>query len=149
MLRPTIYVPSRQPTPPLARPKGTNPADAAPASDRARDKPEPAGVPNAPRNRSSKRCDMQIFGTHDENTRAARQGRERARRVALMADGHVGYVMPIGGSRRTQPGVGGRRRVRHRLRQRGDPDRAKTGRLGKTAQWPGRLETWPTRSPPR
>ncbi len=41
---------------------------------------------------------MQIFGTHDENTRA-QLGRvaERARKVALMADGHVGYVMPIGG----------------------------------------------------
>jgi tRNA-splicing ligase RtcB (3'-phosphate/5'-hydroxy nucleic acid ligase) len=41
---------------------------------------------------------MRIFGTHDENTRhqLARVA-ERARRVALMADGHAGYVMPIGG----------------------------------------------------
>ncbi|HET8625315.1 MAG TPA: RtcB family protein, partial [Gemmatimonadales bacterium] len=41
---------------------------------------------------------MQIFGTHDDNTRAqlARVA-QRARKVALMADGHVGYVMPIGG----------------------------------------------------
>jgi tRNA-splicing ligase RtcB len=41
---------------------------------------------------------MLIFGTHDENTQAqlARVA-ERARKVALMADGHVGYVMPIGG----------------------------------------------------
>lgn len=41
---------------------------------------------------------MRIFGTHDENTRVqlARVA-ERARKVALMADGHVGYVMPIGG----------------------------------------------------
>lgn len=41
---------------------------------------------------------MQIFGSHDEATRAqlARVA-ERARKVALMADGHVGYVMPIGG----------------------------------------------------
>jgi tRNA-splicing ligase RtcB len=41
---------------------------------------------------------MQVFGTHDENTRAqlARVA-QRARKVALMADGHVGYVMPIGG----------------------------------------------------
>jgi tRNA-splicing ligase RtcB len=41
---------------------------------------------------------MQIFGTHDDATRAqlARVA-ERARKVALMADGHVGYVMPIGG----------------------------------------------------
>lgn len=41
---------------------------------------------------------MQIFGQHDENTiRQLEKVRERARRVALMADGHVGYVMPIGG----------------------------------------------------
>ncbi len=41
---------------------------------------------------------MQIFGTHDENTRAQlAQVAQRARKVALMADGHVGYVMPIGG----------------------------------------------------
>ena len=41
---------------------------------------------------------MQIFGTHDEATRAQLANvAERARKVALMADGHVGYVMPIGG----------------------------------------------------
>jgi tRNA-splicing ligase RtcB (3'-phosphate/5'-hydroxy nucleic acid ligase) len=41
---------------------------------------------------------MQIFGTHDETTRAQlAKVAERARKVALMADGHVGYVMPIGG----------------------------------------------------
>jgi tRNA-splicing ligase RtcB len=41
---------------------------------------------------------MQVFGTHDENTRAQLvQVAQRARKVALMADGHVGYVMPIGG----------------------------------------------------
>jgi tRNA-splicing ligase RtcB len=41
---------------------------------------------------------MQIFGTHDDNTRAQlAKVAERARKVALMADGHVGYVMPIGG----------------------------------------------------
>ncbi|HET8650061.1 MAG TPA: RtcB family protein [Gemmatimonadales bacterium] len=41
---------------------------------------------------------MQIFGTHDENTQAQlAQVAARARRVALMADGHLGYVMPIGG----------------------------------------------------
>jgi tRNA-splicing ligase RtcB len=41
---------------------------------------------------------MQIFGTHDDATRAQlAQVAERARKVALMADGHVGYVMPIGG----------------------------------------------------
>jgi tRNA-splicing ligase RtcB (3'-phosphate/5'-hydroxy nucleic acid ligase) len=41
---------------------------------------------------------MQIFGTHDETTRAQlAQVAQRARKVALMADGHVGYVMPIGG----------------------------------------------------
>jgi tRNA-splicing ligase RtcB len=41
---------------------------------------------------------MHVFGTHDDNTLAQlRQVAERARRVALMADGHLGYVMPIGG----------------------------------------------------
>ncbi len=41
---------------------------------------------------------MQIFGTHDESTRAQlAQVALRARKIALMADGHVGYVMPIGG----------------------------------------------------
>ena len=41
---------------------------------------------------------MQVFGTHDENTKAQlAQVAQRARKVALMADGHVGYVMPIGG----------------------------------------------------
>ena len=41
---------------------------------------------------------MKIFGTHDENTLAQlTQVAERARKVALMADGHLGYVMPIGG----------------------------------------------------
>lgn len=41
---------------------------------------------------------MQIFGTLDDATRAQlAKVAERARKVALMADGHVGYVMPIGG----------------------------------------------------
>jgi len=41
---------------------------------------------------------VKIFGTHDENTiRQLRDVATRAERVALMADGHVGYVMPIGG----------------------------------------------------
>ena len=41
---------------------------------------------------------MRIFGQHDESTLLQlRKVAERARRVALMADGHVGYVMPIGG----------------------------------------------------
>jgi tRNA-splicing ligase RtcB len=39
-----------------------------------------------------------VFGTHDEKTIAQlRDVGERAEKVALMADGHVGYVMPIGG----------------------------------------------------
>ena len=39
-----------------------------------------------------------IFGTHDEKTLAQlRDVATRAERVALMADGHMGYVMPIGG----------------------------------------------------
>jgi tRNA-splicing ligase RtcB len=41
---------------------------------------------------------MKIFGQHDEQTVIQfRQVRERAVDAALMADGHVGYVMPIGG----------------------------------------------------
>jgi tRNA-splicing ligase RtcB len=41
---------------------------------------------------------MKIFGEHDEKTLAQlRQVAERAERAALMADGHLGYVMPIGG----------------------------------------------------
>ncbi len=41
---------------------------------------------------------MKVFGTHDDATRAQLgQVAERARKVALMADGHLGYVMPIGG----------------------------------------------------
>jgi len=41
---------------------------------------------------------MKIFGQHDENTVAQlRNVAGRATRVALMADGHLGYVMPIGG----------------------------------------------------
>src|SRR4029077_13917238 len=39
-----------------------------------------------------------IFGTHDEKTVAQLNDvASRAERVALMADGHLGYVMPIGG----------------------------------------------------
>jgi tRNA-splicing ligase RtcB len=41
---------------------------------------------------------MKIFGQHDEQTIIQFQHvRERAVDAALMADGHVGYVMPIGG----------------------------------------------------
>ncbi len=39
-----------------------------------------------------------VFGTHDETTlKQLRDVASRAERVALMGDGHVGYVMPIGG----------------------------------------------------
>lgn len=39
-----------------------------------------------------------IFGTHDENTLAQFSDvAGRGERAALMADGHLGYVMPIGG----------------------------------------------------
>ena len=39
-----------------------------------------------------------VFGTHDEKTLAQlRDVASRAAHAALMADGHVGYVMPIGG----------------------------------------------------
>lgn len=41
---------------------------------------------------------MKIFGVHDENTlRQLERVAQRAERVALMADGHFGYVMPVGG----------------------------------------------------
>jgi tRNA-splicing ligase RtcB len=41
---------------------------------------------------------MKVFGEHDEATLAQlRDVASRAERAALMADGHVGYVMPIGG----------------------------------------------------
>src|SRR3954467_8045716 len=39
-----------------------------------------------------------IFGSHESNTLAQLQDvASRAERAALMADGHLGYVMPIGG----------------------------------------------------
>jgi hypothetical protein len=39
-----------------------------------------------------------IFGQHDEKTLIQLDDvASRAARVALMADGHLGYVMPIGG----------------------------------------------------
>ena len=41
---------------------------------------------------------MKIFGEHDVNTLAQlRDVASRAEKAALMADGHLGYVMPIGG----------------------------------------------------
>ncbi len=41
---------------------------------------------------------MRIFGEHEEKTLVQlRNVAERAERAALMADGHLGYVMPIGG----------------------------------------------------
>src|SRR5918995_6982052 len=51
-----------------------------------------------------------VFGQHDEKTLAQLQDvAQRAERVALMADGHMGYVMPIGGvgaDREKDRGVG-------------------------------------------
>lgn len=39
-----------------------------------------------------------IYGTHDINTIEQFQAIQRqSKRSALMADGHLGYVMPIGG----------------------------------------------------
>jgi tRNA-splicing ligase RtcB len=41
---------------------------------------------------------MKVFGAHEQTTiDQLRTVEEHAERVALMADGHVGYVMPIGG----------------------------------------------------
>ena len=43
-------------------------------------------------------CSPVIFGTHQDNTLAQLADvASRAERAALMADGHLGYVMPIGG----------------------------------------------------
>ncbi|MGH7520862.1 MAG: RtcB family protein, partial [Gemmatimonadales bacterium] len=41
---------------------------------------------------------VEIFGSHEANTlEQLRDVASRAERAALMADGHLGYVMPIGG----------------------------------------------------
>src|SRR3954452_13388353 len=41
---------------------------------------------------------IEIFGSHESNTlEQLRDVASRAERAALMADGHQGYVMPIGG----------------------------------------------------
>ena len=41
---------------------------------------------------------MKVFGEHDQSTLSQlRNVAKRAERAALMADGHLGYVMPIGG----------------------------------------------------
>ena len=41
---------------------------------------------------------MHVIGSHEDNTLTQlRNVAQRARKVALMADGHLGYVMPIGG----------------------------------------------------
>src|SRR3954451_24286281 len=41
---------------------------------------------------------IKIFGQHEENTiRQLQDVASRAERAALMADGHMGCVMPIGG----------------------------------------------------
>lgn len=41
---------------------------------------------------------MKVFGEHDEKTLAQLQDvASRSQKAALMADGHLGYVMPIGG----------------------------------------------------
>src|SRR5881392_814103 len=43
-------------------------------------------------------ADIQVFGSHEPNTLSQLEDvASRAERAALMADGHVGYVMPIGG----------------------------------------------------
>src|SRR5256885_8642346 len=43
-------------------------------------------------------ADIEVFGSHESNTLAQLHDvASRAERAALMADGHLGYVMPIGG----------------------------------------------------
>src|SRR5262245_45105264 len=45
-----------------------------------------------------KPSELTIFGKHDQKTvDQLRDVSEHAEKTALMADGHVGYVMPIGG----------------------------------------------------
>src|SRR5881409_4022717 len=57
---------------------------------------EPCSATSASRRRSM--TDIQVFGSHESNTLAQLQDvASRAERAALMADGHLGYVMPIGG----------------------------------------------------
>src|SRR5206468_1218941 len=47
---------------------------------------------------SAEGAPVAVFGSHEEKTLAQlRDVATRAERVALMADGHMGYVMPIGG----------------------------------------------------
>jgi tRNA-splicing ligase RtcB len=83
-----------------------------------------------------------IFGTHEPQTIAQLEGvASRAERAALMADGHLGYVMPIGGvaAYREQVsvvGVGfdiacGNAAIRTDLTQAGSPDLL--NRLGEIA----------------
>ena len=72
-----------------------------------------------------------IFGEHEPNTLAQLEDvASRAERAALMADGHLGYVMPIGGvAAYREQGLRGRRRLRHRVRQCGDPHRSDARRI--------------------
>src|SRR5213596_476979 len=57
---------------------------------------EPCSATSASRRRSM--TDIQVFGSHEPNTlKQLRDVASRAARAALMADGHLGYVMPIGG----------------------------------------------------
>src|SRR5262249_53386172 len=61
----------------------------------------PSGSTEAPCPRANCRgvtMEPVIFGTHDEKTIVQLNDvASRAERTALMADGHLGYVMPIGG----------------------------------------------------
>ena len=79
-----------------------------------------------------------VFGEHEPNTLAQLEDvASRAQRAALMADGHLGYVMPIGGvaAYRNQVSVvgvgfdiaGGNVAIRTDLSLHGSPDLA--GRL--------------------
>src|SRR5437773_12130684 len=62
----------------------------------ARAPSEPCSATSASRRRSM--TDIQVFGPHEPNTlKQRRDVASRAERAALMADGHLGYVMPIGG----------------------------------------------------
>src|SRR3954464_10583858 len=98
-----------------------------------------------------------VFGTHDEKTLAQlRDVGSRAEQVALMADGHVGYVMHIGGvaaydNKASVVGVGfdiacGNAALRTNLSI-GDFDRSTLARGGAPPPWRAAPARGPTPAP--
>jgi tRNA-splicing ligase RtcB (3'-phosphate/5'-hydroxy nucleic acid ligase) len=57
-----------------------------------------SGVDFGVKSRNCREAEVRVFGHHEEKTLLQlRDVASRAERAALMADGHLGYVMPIGG----------------------------------------------------